>query len=155
EGAPLIETLLAQVPALFLLVTSRRRLGLAGERIQAVPPLPAPPLTAFGGEAFTPEAMLHDASARMLADQAQAARPELQVSAAIVAALAELCARLEGFPLAIELVGAGLRNRTPSEALSNLSRRLDAPEDHRRGVSDRHRSLRAALASHYALLSPA
>src|SRR5205807_8312451 len=115
-GAPLVRTLLERVAVLTVLVTSRQRLGLPGERQFPVPPLPIPGVQVFRCSGVedrtatdtalplpdvntrTPEylnTLAHNPSVRLFVDRAQAVRPEFQVTAANAAAVAGVCARLE------------------------------------------------------------
>lgn len=98
--APLLLSLLSRVPHLTCLVTSRRRLGLSGEREHSVASLPLP--NAQG----TLEQIALNAGVQMFVDRAQAARPDFQITRSNAAAVAELCCKLDGIPLAIELVAA-------------------------------------------------
>ncbi len=93
-------TLLDRIPTLKLLVTSRQRLDVTGEREFFVPPLPTP-----SGEAI-PESLVRCESVQLFIDRAQAVKPDFQVTPANAGALKELCVRLEGVPLAIELAAA-------------------------------------------------
>jgi predicted ATPase/DNA-binding SARP family transcriptional activator/class 3 adenylate cyclase len=148
EGAPLVERLLARIPKLTLLVTSRRRLDLPGEREFPVPPLPTPQMR------DTPEQLLECASVRLFVDRAQAVRPDFQVTPANAATVAALCERLEGIPLALELAAARAGVLTPAQMLARLEQRFKLLTRRRREGEERHWSLRAALDWSYQLLSP-
>jgi predicted ATPase/DNA-binding SARP family transcriptional activator/uncharacterized protein HemY len=147
-GAPLVRTLLERAPTLTCLVTSRQRMGLAGEREYVVHPLPIP----ASGESL--ERLGQSASAQLFVDRAQAVRPDFQVTPGNAAAVAELCRRLEGLPLALELAAARAPILTPAELLAQLSRPLEVLVSRQRDASPRHRSLRATLQWSYDLLSP-
>jgi DNA-binding SARP family transcriptional activator len=104
-GAQVVQQLLERVEHLTVLVTSRRRLGLEGEREFPVGPLPVPELGA-GGHASGYEALCAIPSVALFVDRAQAVRPDFQVTARNALAVAGLCRQLEGLPLAIELAAA-------------------------------------------------
>jgi predicted ATPase/DNA-binding SARP family transcriptional activator len=135
EGALLVRRLLDRVLTLTCLVTSRQRLNLAIEREFPVPPLPVP-------EAVS-----------LFVDRAQAVRPEFQLTEANRAAVAELCQRLEGLPLALELAAARATVLSPAQLLDRLEHRFELLVTRQRDVPPRHRTLFAALAGSYELLS--
>jgi predicted ATPase/DNA-binding SARP family transcriptional activator/transposase/uncharacterized protein HemY len=145
-GAPLVELLLQRVPGLTCLVTSRQCLGLIGEREFPVPPMAVP------GGAESPEELARCESVQLFVERAQAVRPDFQVTAANAAAVAELCRRLEGIPLAIELAASRAQVLTPAQMLIRLEERFDFLVSRRRGVTPRHMSLRAAIEWSYHLL---
>lgn len=149
-GASVVQTLLARVPSLCCLVTSRQRLLLEAEREFPLEPLPVP-----GPAADAPEHLLQCASVQLFVDRAQAARPDFGLTARNARTVAELCARLEGLPLAIELAAAWSQTQTPAQMLARLDHRLDLLSSRRRDLPLRHRSLRAALDSSHQLLPPA
>jgi predicted ATPase/DNA-binding SARP family transcriptional activator/uncharacterized protein HemY len=148
EGAAVVPTLLEQVEPLTVLVTSRQRLGVPGEHLLPVPPLPTP------GEIGSPEQLRDCVSVRLFVDRAQAVRPDFQLTAANAAAVAALCTRLEGMPLALELAAARSGVLTPEQMQARLRQPLELLRDERRQVAARHQSLRAALDWSYQLLSP-
>jgi predicted ATPase/DNA-binding SARP family transcriptional activator len=172
NGVSLVQTLLERVPTLRILVTSRQRLGLSAEREFVVHPLPVP----VEGQALRVEGrtavdrsdspVLHPppstvaacASVQLFMDRAQAARPDFQITATNAAAVASLCARLEGLPLALELAAARARLLTPQQMLVRLEQREGALWDmlvsRQRELDPRHRSLRATLDWSYQLLAP-
>src|SRR5438128_2201258 len=111
-GAPLVQALLQRVATLTILVASRRRLNLPGEQEVAVPPLPTPVVggewTMDGATRVESASLTADhsllatvASVQLFVDRAQAARPGFQLDPRNAADVAQLCARLEGIPLAI------------------------------------------------------
>jgi predicted ATPase len=115
----LILALLERVPALKCLATSRQVLGLSGEREFCVPPLPTPT------GAATPEWLVQCESVQLFVDRAQAVKPDFQVTNANASAVAELCERLEGIPLAIELAAARAVVFTPAQMLAQLEHRFN------------------------------
>jgi len=164
-----VQTLLERVARLTVLVTSRQRLGLPGEHQFSVPPLPVPaaidgrwPMA--GGparpglsvsEPSTISAQLStNASVRLFVDRAQAVRPEFQVTAANSAAVAALCARLEGLPLALVLAAARIGVLNPEQMLVWLEQRFEFLVSREPLADRRHQSLRAVLDGSFQLLDP-
>jgi predicted ATPase/DNA-binding SARP family transcriptional activator len=148
-GAVYVEELLARLPGLACLITSRVRLGIDGERLFEVQPLLTPSI----GDT-TPGALVEYASVRLFTDRAQAARADFQVTAGNAEAVAELCRRLEGLPLALELAASWAQTLTPHQMLERTRERLGILTSRRRGGEGRHQSLRAALEWSYSLLTP-
>ncbi len=153
-GAAVVRRLLERVPTLACLVTSRVRLGLDGERVVALDPLPLPVAGATGRGAMSPERVAAAASVQLLVDRAQALRPDFQVTVANAAAVAEICRRLDGLPLALEIAATRLDALTPARLLEQLERRADDLVARARDVPARHRSLRTALDWSFRLLEP-
>jgi len=149
--ADVIGRLVERLPVLRVWVTSRRRLNLNGEREIAVAPLPVPTLS-HNAPADPGELMRVDAI-RLFVDRAQAVRPSFTVTPQNSAAVARLCERLEGIPLAIELCAAWAQTLTPAQMLEQLDHRFDLLVSRRSGIVERHRSLRAAIDYGYLLLS--
>jgi predicted ATPase/DNA-binding SARP family transcriptional activator len=147
-GGAVVQGLLGRVSQLTCLVTSRRVLDLSGEREFAVSPLPTPP------SAGTPEQLSLCESVQLFTDRAQAVRPDFQITTANAAPVAELCHRLEGIPLALELAAARLSVLTPRQMLSQLEHRFDFLVSRRKDMPDRHRTLRAAVEWSFRLLPP-
>ncbi len=165
-GVALLETLVARVPRLTLLVTSRQRLDAAGEREYFLPPLPVPPATgleAAGGTtptsqtptSPTPAQLLEYESVQLFVDRAQAARADFQVTPRNAAATAQLVRRAEGIPLAIELVAARAQVLSPAQMLAQVERGLDFEATRRQALPQRQRTLRATMDWSYRLLPPA
>jgi predicted ATPase/Tfp pilus assembly protein PilF len=146
-GALVVRTLLEQVPELTVLCTSRRRLGLPGEQEYHLLPLPVPT------GSMTPEQLLGCDSVKLFVDRAQVARLGFQVTPENSEAVAALCTRLEGLPLALELAAARLRVLTPAQALARLGQRFDLLVSRDRTIDSRQISLRATLDWSYQLLS--
>jgi predicted ATPase/class 3 adenylate cyclase len=148
DGAQVVQALLERVPSLTMLVTSRQRLNLPGEREFAVPPLPTP------NGPNSPERLSMFESVQLFVDRAQASKPDFRVTNSNAAAIAELCDRLEGMPLAIELAAARALVMTPAQMLQESAKRFDFLVGRKRGVVERHRTLRAAVDWSYRLLAP-
>ena len=144
--AELVGSLLELCPTLRVLVTSRQPLGLAGEVVWRVPGLAMP-----SGEASVDAAASTDA-VKLLADRAAAAVPGHGLQATDAALAAAVCRRVDGLPLAIELVAARLASTSLSEIASNLDRRLSLLTTTGPGRTPRHRTMRAAIAWSHALL---
>ena len=111
--AALAGALLEACPGVRLLATSREPLGVAGETAWPVPPLPVPPLPDAGAVGPPPPpdpaALARYAAVRLFAERAAGARPGFALTAGNAAAVAAVCARLDGLPLAIELAAARVR----------------------------------------------
>jgi predicted ATPase/DNA-binding SARP family transcriptional activator len=143
----LVRLLLERVPQLTCLATSRQPLHLGGEQEFPVPPLGMP----TGTE--TPERLLQWGSVALYADRAQLARPDFAVTERNGEAVAELCRKLEGMPLAIEMAAAWAKLLPPTRMLERLERQLDLLVSRRRDLPPRHQSLRATIEWSYGLLS--
>ena len=140
--------LLAGAPELSLLVTSRQSLNLAGEAVLPVAPLanPCPE---------TPDHLLADIPAvALFLDRARKARPDFTLAPRYTEAMRQICAFLEGVPLALELAAARVVMQTPAQIAGGLAFGLLRLQSHQRGFSPRHRSLRASIQGSYDLLSP-
>jgi len=149
-GADLVEALLARVPGLHLVVTSRRVLGVAGECERLLEPLPSPAAGAALDE------VARNPGAALFIDRARGVRPDFQVTTRNHEALAALCRALEGVPLAIELAAARSRVFTLRELHDALVRPLALLErtGPRAGRQPRHDSLRGAIDWSWSLLDP-
>jgi predicted ATPase/DNA-binding CsgD family transcriptional regulator len=134
--AALIADLLARCPALTLLATSREPIGVAGEVTWRVPSLP------LTGEAID-----------LFADRAQRARPDFRVTDGNSAAVAEICRRLDGVPLAIELAAARVRVLSPAEIVASLHDRFRLLTGGARTAVRRQQTLRASVDWSHALLT--
>lgn len=145
DGAAFLHTLLTRLPRLRCLVTTRQRLALGGEREFAVPPLPVPHSAEI-------EALRENESAQLFVDRAQTVRTEFALTERNADAIAELCRRLEGVPLALELAAARADVATPREIVAQLGARLDAFAASDPTVPARQRTLRAAIDWSYGFL---
>ncbi len=146
--------LLAACPTLTALVTSRIALRLHGEHEVPLAPLPAPP----DGPAADAGEVGRSAAVRLLVARARQVRPDFAVTPDNAAAVAELCRRLDGIPLALELAAAQLRLLTPATLLRRLGTGLDRSLDLAAGTvdtPDRQRTLRATIQWSYSLLGEA
>ena len=140
EVAAELSELLASCPGVVMLATSRTALGLAAEREYPVPPLALP-----GGAVMKPAELAASPAVALFVDRAQAVRPGFTLTAANAAAVAEICRRLEGLPLAIELAAARTRLLDPSALLRRLASSLDALGTGAVDLPERQRTLRATV----------
>src|SRR4029453_14565310 len=105
---------------LSLLVTSREPLRVRGEHEYAVPPLALP----SSDDARTPDTLVQSAAVSLFLERAMAIRSDFAMTSENASAIAEICARLDGLPLAIELAAARVRLMTPEAMVRRLERRL-------------------------------
>ncbi|MGW0591192.1 BTAD domain-containing putative transcriptional regulator [Streptosporangium sp. NPDC002607] len=145
-AAHLVEDLLGRCPRLRVLATSREPLGILGEVLSPVAPLGLPEPDASVQEAGTSPAV------RLLADRAAAVRPGFAVTGENVAAVVEICRRLDGLPLAIELAAARMRSLTAPQVAERLGDRFRLLTGGSRTALPRHRTLRAVVAWSWDLL---
>ena len=138
EGVLALETLLEAAPALKLLVTSRSALGLPSEWLVDVDGLAAPPERAE-------EALERFDAVQLFIDRAERLSASFAATDATLEAIARLCRRVEGMPLAIELAAAWTRSLAIPDLVARLERGFEptATDDHE--VADRHRSVHAVL----------
>ncbi len=153
-AAPLVDDLLRRCPWLHVLVTSRQPLRVRGERQIHVLPL-ALPAEMTGASAVKAADMLRYPSVELFAERAEAVLPDFAVDDGNAAAVAELCRRLDGLPLAIELVAARVKVLPPNELLARLHGPWLLSTDGLRDVSARQKTLRGAIGWSYDLLPPA
>jgi predicted ATPase len=121
QAAPLIAGLLQRAPRLHVLVTSRVVLRVRGEQEWRVDPLGVPP------PGITLAALQQVPSVRLFTDRVQDVQPGFTLTSHNAAAVAELCRRLDGLPLALELAAAWMRLLTPGQILTRLSGQLEHP----------------------------
>ncbi|MFI8832675.1 BTAD domain-containing putative transcriptional regulator [Streptomyces afghaniensis] len=136
-AARLAETLLTRCPGLTILATSREPLGVPGELVRPVEPLPP------------------DHARRLFAERATAVRPDAQAVLRDERAVAEICRRLDGLPLAIELAAARLRLLTPRQIADRLDDRFRLLTSGSRTVVPRQQTLRAVVDWSWDLLDEA
>lgn len=149
-GPPLVQ-LLAACSRLKVLVTSRVVLRLQGEHNYEVPTLRLP----SAGHRPSPEQLDWYEGIRLFVERARAARSEFRITTENAPAVIELCRRLDGLPLAIELAAARVRLLYPQAMLTRLGNRLALLTGGARDLPDRQRTLRATLDWSYDLLSVA
>jgi predicted ATPase len=141
DAARDLDALLARCRGVVILATSRTVLRLRAEREYPVPPLPLPadPATA------SPVEIAASPAAALFVDRARAVRPGFALTPSNAAAVAEICRRLEGLPLAIELAAARTRLLDPAALLGRLARSLDALGTGAVDLPERQRTLRATV----------
>jgi predicted ATPase/DNA-binding SARP family transcriptional activator len=150
-AAPLVAELLAISPKLRLLVTSRAALRLYGEQEYSVPPLSLPD----PNQMPSIDRMSQYEAVALFIQRALAVKPDFQVTNDNAPAVAEICHRLDGLALAIELAAARTRLFPPQALLSRLSSRLQTLTGGAQNLPSRQQTLRNALDWSYDLLSPA
>ncbi|HET6262317.1 MAG TPA: helix-turn-helix domain-containing protein, partial [Chloroflexia bacterium] len=147
EAAPEVAELIQKCPELAVLTTSRAPLRIRGEQEYPVPPLRLPAST----RSPTAEEVLGSPSGCLFAERARAASPTFRLEEENAAAIASICWRLAGLPLALELAAAKVRFLDPPTLLSRLDQALSA--GWARDIPDRQRTMRATLDWSHDLLS--
>lgn len=147
-AAPGLAELLAACPQLKILVTSRVVLRLTGEHEFAVQPLATPDPK----QTLSLEALGHFAAIELFRQRAQSVQPNFTITHENAKAIAEICYRLDGLPLAIELAAARLKIFSPQAILARLEKRFELLKGGPRDVP-RHQTLRQAIAWSYDLLN--
>ncbi|HET8912306.1 MAG TPA: tetratricopeptide repeat protein [Ktedonobacteraceae bacterium] len=151
DAAPQIEELLRACPHLKVLVTSRSVLHLQAEYEFPVFPLALPDLSQLPAH----DILLQYPVIALFRDRAQATIPTFQVTATNAPTIAEICVRLDGLPLAIELAAARIKLFPPQALLARLAQRLQILTGGARTLPERQHTLRRTLQWSYDLLSPA
>ena len=150
-AAPRVAALLTDCPRLTILATSRAPLRVSGERTFDVPPLGLP-----GPVEGNSESLLRDLAGaeavRLFVERAQAARSDFALTEANAAVVAEVCQRLDGLPLAIELAAARIGALPPAALLARLQKRLPLLTEGPRDAPQRLRTMRDAVGWSYDLL---
>ena len=156
EAAPLLEDLITACPTLKIVVTSRVVLHIRGEQEYPVSPLSLPDPTALAEMAEDNttwiDTITQSAAVGLFVQRARSVLPTFQVTPATVRSIADICVRLDGLPLAIELAAARIKLLPPQALLSRLSRRLEVLAGGLRTFPERHQTLRHALKWSYDLL---
>jgi predicted ATPase/class 3 adenylate cyclase len=148
EGAPLVGELAGACPKLKVLTTSRTPLRLYGEHEYSVPPLTLPdPLRPPSVEGLT-----HYEAVRLFIERARAAKADFSLTNDNAPAVAQICARLDGLPLALELAAARIKLLTPQSMLARLGNRLKLLTGGARDLPERQRTLRSTIEWSYGLL---
>src|SRR5215469_8612394 len=150
-AAPRLSDLLAACPHLKIVVTSRAALRLYGEHEFSVSPLALPDLKRLP----TLDALSRYAALALFVERAQSIKPDFQLTEANAPTIAEICIRLDGLPLALELAAARTRLLSPQALLARLSHRLEVLTGGARNVPARQQTLRATITWSYQLLAPA
>jgi predicted ATPase/DNA-binding CsgD family transcriptional regulator len=147
-AAPQLADLLTSCPHLKLLVTSRAALHLQGEHEFLVSPLALPDLTHLPEQ----EVLSQYAAVALFLQRAQAVKPALQLMSSNARLIAEICTRLDGLPLAIELAAARIKLLPPQALLTRLSQRLHLLTGGAQDAPARQQTLRNTIAWSYQLL---
>jgi predicted ATPase/DNA-binding SARP family transcriptional activator len=146
-AADLVHALHAGCPGLALLATSRTPLDVAGEQVWPVPPLPVPPPLVDD-----PASAGAHAAVQLFVARAQARAPRFRLDEASSAPVSEICRRLDGLPLAIELAAVRMASMSPQDLADRLSWRFRLLHGGPRSAAERHRTLRAVVDWSYDLL---
>ncbi|WP_042167246.1 BTAD domain-containing putative transcriptional regulator [Streptomyces sp. NBRC 110035] len=141
------KSLLSAVPAAHLLLTSQEALDIPGEVVHPVSPLALPELT-------DPQTVARSSAVELFVQRATAAVPGFALDADNAAAVSTVCRRLDGIPLALELVASRLRTLSPQELAARLDDRFARPDVSVRGLPDRQQTLRGMLDWSWQLLTP-
>src|SRR5829696_9145885 len=148
RGAPLVGELMGACPKLKVLATSRISLRLYGEQEYLVPPLALPDPRVM----LPLEVLTHYEAVKLFGQRVRAVKSDFEVTTENAPAVAEICARLDGLPLAIELAAARVKVLTPQKMLDRLSDRLKLLTGGARDLPERQRTLRATMEWSHALL---
>ena len=148
RAAPGIAALIAAAPRLKVLATSQASLRIGGEREYAVGPL------ATSAGTGDPDAIAGSPAVALFFERARAVKPSLRVTPADATAAAEICRRLDGLPLAIELAAARMKTLAPGQILQRLESRLTLLKGGARDLPARQQTLRDTIAWSVDLLEP-
>jgi predicted ATPase/DNA-binding CsgD family transcriptional regulator len=148
ETAPLVSALLSAAPGLKVLVTSRQVLQVYGEQEYLVPPLAVPDL----GSANGPGALSQYEAVELFRQRAQAVKPDFTLTEGNASTIAEICVRLDGLPLAIELAAARSKLLSAEMIRGRLESRLEMLTSGARDLPSRLQTLRGTIDWSYDLL---
>ena len=148
DAAPTLVRLYTAAASARFLVTSRMVLRIRGEQVYEVPPLEV------SGAGETLERVLQSAACVLFADRAQAVRPDFTLTEENARDVADICSRLEGLPLAIELAAAKVRMLTPHGIAERLGHSLQMLTTGGRDLPERQHTMRATIDWSVSLLSP-
>jgi predicted ATPase/DNA-binding XRE family transcriptional regulator len=147
-GAALVEALLRGCPQVRLLATSREVLGIAGETVRRVPSLALP-----DGEHLPPEALAGFAAVRLFVERAQAVQPHFALTTQNASLVVQICRRLDGIPLALELAAARLSGLSIDALAARLDQRFRLLTGGSRTALPRQQTLQATVDWSYGLLT--
>jgi predicted ATPase len=142
--------LLQYCPQLKLLATSREALRVRGEHLYPIPPLGVPKVNVRRPDL---EELARFEAVQLFVDRAQSARPDFELTSENAEAIADLCLRLDGLPLAIELAAARIRLFSPQALRQRLENRLKLLRGGARDLPERQQTLRDTIDWSYELLS--
>ncbi len=152
EAAGLLDDLLKFVPSLKMVVTSRSPLNLAVENLFTVPPLELPDLNLLPE---TPQHLTQIAAVRLFIQRVQTLRADFKVTSQNMGAVVQLCIRLDGLPLALELAAGWASLLSPQALLARLEHPLPMLTGGPLNAPERHQTLRNTIEWSYRLLTPA
>jgi len=153
EAAPQVHQLLSNTPEIKMLVTSRQALHIAGENEFTVPSLSLPPDSANEPAELNDQSLMGYAAILLFIERARAVQSEFQLTPENTAAILEICRRLDGLPLAIELAAARVKTLSPQAMLKQFDRRFDWVAPNKRAEQSSRQTLRGAIEWSYNLLS--
>jgi len=147
----LVDDLLRDCPHVHVVATSREAFGLPGEQVWPLHALDVPVTQGTP----TVDDVRDSSAARLFEERARAVQPGFAIDAGNAAAVAEICRRLDGIPLALELAAARVTIMTPADIASRLDQRFNLLTAGRRsGATERHQTLRGAIEWSYEMLDP-
>ncbi len=144
----LTDGFLRECPGVRILATSREALGVAGEQVWPLSSLELPPRASALDTVVASEAV------QLFAERARAVQPGFVLDDANAEAVAEICRRLDGIPLAVELAAARVTVMSPSDIAARLDQRFQLLTGGRRTAAGRHQTLLAAIEWSYEMLDP-
>jgi predicted ATPase/class 3 adenylate cyclase len=147
EASDLAAAVVRSCPHVRVIATSREALDVAGERVVRVRSLDAPPASTSGDE------LARSAAVRLFADRALEAGADIAWDDRQLVAVGEICRRVDGIPLAIELAAARTPSMSPADVAARLDERFRLLTGKRRGRVERHQTLRATVEWSYQLLA--
>jgi class 3 adenylate cyclase len=148
-AARVVDTIAQRCPHVVVLATSREGLGIAGEQMVAVPSLDLPAADA------SLDALSRTDAVRLFVDRARDAKSGFTLTEENSTAVAQLCRRLDGIPLALELAAARVRSLTPDDLVERLDQRFKLLTRGSRAALERHQTLRNTIDWSYDLLDAA
>ncbi|MEO5953439.1 MAG: adenylate/guanylate cyclase domain-containing protein, partial [Chloroflexia bacterium] len=148
-AAKLIATLISSCPKIKLLVTSRAALRVYGEKEYVVPPMSLP----SGRRKASLDDLMANESVQLFLNRAQAVKPEFELTTQNAATVTQICSKLDGLPLALELAAARIRLLTPQAMLTRLESRLKILTGGAKDLPARQQTLRGAIDWSYDLLN--
>ncbi|HUY72345.1 MAG TPA: tetratricopeptide repeat protein, partial [Gaiellaceae bacterium] len=148
-AAPDLASLVERCPALRVVTTSRTPLRIAAEQEYSLAPLALPPAS----ETTSTESLLEYPSVALFVERARKTKGSFELTSENASAVAAVCRRLDGLPLALELAAARLRLLSPEALLERLARALDVLTSGQRDIPERQQTLRATIGWSHSLLS--
>src|SRR5208337_1415925 len=151
--AELVARILREAPTIAIVATSREPLAVAGERLWTVDPLPTGPEEPIGSELMLGQ-LAEIPAVALFVERAKAADPSFELDTVTAPLVVEICRRLDGIPLAIELAAARARAIGVAEVAHRLDQRFSVLKAMRRGSDPRHRTMHDAVSWSYDMLQP-